>query len=193
MKKFKVLSRKVLIDSPFCPVEKQVVELPDGQTCDWYLNTSNDAVIVVPFLETGEVLLQRGYKHGSGEVITEFCAGLIDDGETPLETAKRELLEETGYAGNLKQSGEIFANATGSTMKYHFFIADGCRKVADQKLDKAEQIECFTVKNIIEAQKLLSTSDVKTTAATMAVFGFIRMDNYVTFSIFRISSQMLKK
>ena len=110
MKKFKVLSRKVLIDSPFCPVEKQVVELPDGQTCDWYLNTSNDAVIVVPFLETGEVLLQRGYKHGSGEVITEFCAGLIDDGETPLETAKRELLEETGYAGNLKQSGEIFAN-----------------------------------------------------------------------------------
>ncbi len=78
MKKYKILSREVLISNQYCPVEKQLVELPNGKTIDWYVNTSADSVIIVPFLKSGDVQLQRIYIHGCGLVITVFCAVLID-------------------------------------------------------------------------------------------------------------------
>lgn len=173
MKPFKILSREVLVSSVYCPVERQVVELPDGRTTDWYVNTSLDAVVIVPFLKSGEVLLQRCYRHGAGEIIVEFCAGLVDAGESALEAAKRELLEETGYVGDLECLGSCFANATGSTMKYHFFLARHCEKVAEQHLDPAEQIELFTVKNVQEVRDFFLDPKVMTSAAVLSALAFL--------------------
>lgn len=172
MKKFKILSREKLITSPYCPVERQIVELPSGGTAEWYVNTCSDAVIVVPVLKSGEILLQRTYKHGCGEVVTEFCAGMVDEGEDLFVAAERELLEETGYAGKLEKVGESFANSTGSSMKYHFFIARDCEKVADQSLDHTEQIELFTVKNMKEARLAFCKHGVHTSSANLAALAF---------------------
>ncbi len=168
---YKVLSRTPLITSPYCPVEKQVVVLPDGSEADWYVNTSADAVVVIPFLPSGEILLQRIYKHGSGTVITEFCAGLVDEGEVPVDAAQRELREETGHEGTLINIGSCFANPTGSTMKYHFFVAQNCAKVGDQQLDPAEEIELFTVADLSEARSVFRNKSVFTSAATLAAIG----------------------
>ena len=173
MKKFKILSRKMIVDEPFCHIERQKVELPDGKTTDWFLKKSNDAVIIVPVLKTGKILLQKNYKHGSGEVVTEFPAGLVDKGETPQVTAARELLEETGFsAETFKKVGEVFADPTGSSMRYHFFIAENCEKVADQNLETGEQIEVFTVKNLDVAREILLDSKTKTSSATISVLKF---------------------
>ena len=173
MQKFKVLSEQVIITSKYSPTKKQIVELPGGETAEWYINTSNDAVVVVPLLKSGEVLLQRGYKHGSGEIITEFCAGLVDDGERPIEAAMRELIEETGHTGMLEWIGECFANPTGSTMKYHFFLAQNCEKQIEQQLDPAEQIELFTVKDLAAARSLLTKEGVCISAATLAALSML--------------------
>ncbi|MCF7906092.1 NUDIX hydrolase [Candidatus Gracilibacteria bacterium] len=174
MKKFKILSKSTLVDSPYCPIEKHIVEFHDGNQGEWFVNTSRDAVIVIPFLETGEVILQKSYKHGGGEVVTEFCAGLIDEGETPEQSAKRELREETGYGGEtFSKIGEVLANPTGSTMRYHFFVAKKCTKVGERKLDLSEQIEVFLVENLEEAKKLLTDKNTKTSSATMAGLAFV--------------------
>lgn len=174
MKKFKILAKEVLVDSPYCPIEKQTVEFHDGNIGEWFVKTCSDAVIVFPMLKSGEVLLQRSYKHGSGEIITECCAGLIDEGEEPIEAAKRELLEETGYeAKELKKIGEIFADPTAATMRYHIFLAKDCVSVGKQKLDKSEQIEVFTVKDFNTAKELLTSEEVYTSAATMATVAFV--------------------
>jgi len=174
MKKFKILSKEILVDSPYCLIEKQIVEFHDGNKGEWFVKNCGDAVIVFPFLKSGEVLLQRSYKHGSGEIVTECCAGLIDEGETPIQSAQRELLEETGYeAEELEKIGEIFADPTSATMKYHIFIAKNCSCVGKQELDKSEQIEVFTVKDFNEAKKLLTSAGTKTSAATMAGMAFI--------------------
>lgn len=177
MKKFKVLSRETLVDSPFCPIEKQIVELPNGEKTEWFVNTNHAAVIVIPFLKSGEVLLQTCYKHGGGEIITEFCAGLIDDGELPLQAAERELREETGYEGKFTQMGEVFANPTGSTMKYFFFIAEDCEKSSEPSFDPAEQIEVFLVENFEKAREILTDPQTKTSSATLAALAFA--DKYV--------------
>jgi 8-oxo-dGTP pyrophosphatase MutT (NUDIX family) len=151
MQKFKIISKKLVLDSPWMPVEEQIVELPNGKQATWMVNQSSDAVIVIPQLKTREFLIQKNYKHGSGEFITEFCAGMIDNGELAKDAAKRELLEETGYqAEDLIYLGKTFANPTGSIMKYHFFFAKNCEKIQDPELEDAEQIEVFTVKNLTE-------------------------------------------
>ncbi len=179
MKPFKVLSRKQLIDSPFCPIEKQIVELPSGKTTEWYINLNEGAVLVMPILKKGEILLQRNYKHGSGEVVTEFCAGMIDKGETPLKAAIRELKEETGFtASKFEEVRALFSNPTGSKMQYHYVVALEAKKFAEPQLEEAEQIEIFTVPNIEAAKKLLLNSETKTTAGSVA--GIFILENFLT-------------
>ena len=175
MKKFIIISRKTLINSPYCPIEKQIVKLPQGKICEWFVNTSNDAIVVIPILKTGEILLQKNYKHGSQEIITEFCAGLVDDNETPKKAVKRELEEETGYISQkIIKLGEVFANPTGSTMKYHFFLAKNCEIIGKLNLDSSEQIETFTVSNIDEAIKILTNPKTKTSTASISALTFIK-------------------
>ena len=174
MKKFKILSRETLIESPYCPVEKQIVEFPNGERGEWFVNTSADAVIVIPVTVAGKIILQKSYKHGGGAEVVEFCAGMIDEGETPIEAAVRELQEETGYrSADVKKIGEVFSNPTGSTMKYHFFLARNCVKNGEQKLDLSEQIEVFLVENWEGAKDVLLNQDTQTSSATMAGVGFM--------------------
>lgn len=144
MKPFKIISREKVLDSKWMPIEKQIVELPNGKQSEWFINTNSDAIIIIPFLKNGQILLQKNYKHGCGTIITEFCAGMIDKNETPQKAAQRELLEETGYqAKKIIKIGESFSNPTGSIMKHHFFIGMDCEKIAEQIPEETEQIELF--------------------------------------------------
>jgi ADP-ribose pyrophosphatase len=178
MKKFKILSKEKLIESQYCPVERHEVEFPDGGKGEWFVNTSADAVIVVPITTEGKVILQKSYKHGGGEEVVEFCAGIIDGGETPEIAAKRELQEETGYrVGSLEKIGEVFANPTGSSMKYHFFLARDCSLNGAQDLDPSEQIEVFLAENWVLAVELLTDTQTVTSSATIAGVGFV--DKYL--------------
>lgn len=95
---FKILQTDRIVNEPFCRIDKQKVQFPDNSLGDWFVHVSNNAVIVLPLLSDGKILLQNNYKHGGGKVVTEFCAGVIDDGETPEQAAQRELSEETGFA-----------------------------------------------------------------------------------------------
>ncbi len=174
MKKFRILSREKLLDSKFFPLEKQTVEFPDGRKGEWFVKTSPDAVIVFPVLSSGEILLQRAYKHGGGEIVTEICAGLLDSGETPTEAAQRELREETGYkAKKFQKIGECFGDPTAASMRYHFFLATGCVHAGAQELDDSEQIEVFTVSDFTAAQTLLTSGKVHTSAATLAMLPMV--------------------
>ena len=110
MKKFFVLNSEILINEEYCKIEKQTVEFPDKTTGGWFIKHSNDAVIVIPRTADGQILLQKSYKHGGGEIVTEFCAGMIDEGEEPVEAAARELAEETGFsAENFELIGTTMA------------------------------------------------------------------------------------
>lgn len=174
MKPFRVLKKERLVDSPFCRIEKQLVELPDGSTADWYVALNSDAVIVIPICEDGSVLLQQQYKHGGGEVVTEFCAGLVDEGETPLQAAKRELCEETGYTSEtfifLKT---VFSNPTGSRMKYHYFLAKNVGLTKTPYLEPAEQIELLKFPNLKAAQAHLLKPETLTTAGMIGALGLV--------------------
>lgn len=165
MKPYKVLRKERIIDTPFCRIEKQLIELPDGSTADWFVNLNDDAVIVIPVLNDGSVLLQEQYKHGGGKVVTEFCAGMIDEGETPAQAAARELQEETGYtAEKFIHLKTVFSNPTGSRMRYHYFLARNAEKTAEPDLEPAEQIKLLLLPNLKAARAHLMKPDTLTTA-----------------------------
>ena len=174
MKAFSVLHSKMLVDEPYCKVEKQRVLLPNETETDWFIRHSGPAVVIIPQLKSGEIYLQKTYKHGCGKVIVEFPAGLVDSGEEPLVAAIRELREETGLvAEEMISLGECVADATGSDMKYFFFLAKNCEKVSSSNLDDAEQIEPFAVANFDAVREEFLHGEYQASASSLAALGMI--------------------
>jgi ADP-ribose pyrophosphatase len=105
-------------------------QLRDGHEADYEVLVNPDTVAVLALTKQNEVVLARQFRPGPEQVLDELPGGLVDDGEQPLGAARRELLEETGYAGDLRAAGSHWAGAY-STHERHAFAAIGCLRVAD--------------------------------------------------------------
>lgn len=174
MKPFKILSSKIIVDEPYCYIEKQRVALPNNNETDWFVRHSGPAVVIIPQLKSGGIYLQKTYKHGCGKVIVEFPAGLVDTGEEALASAIRELKEETGLVTEeMIFLGQCAADATGSNMTYYFFFAKNCEKVSEPELDEAEQIEPFIVSDLAAVQEEFLRGEYETTASSLAALGMV--------------------
>lgn len=100
------------------------VELPDGQRQIREIIRHPGAVAIIALDDQNRLLLVRQYRSASAEVMTEIPAGLLDEGEKPVEAASRELQEETGYKpGKIESLGGLYT-APGYTAEYiHLFVA----------------------------------------------------------------------
>jgi ADP-ribose pyrophosphatase len=103
---------------------------PCGLEADFDVLANPDTVAVLALTEQEEVVLVRQFRPGPEQLLDELPGGVVDDGEEPLAAARRELLEETGYTGELRAAGSHWAGAY-STHERHAFAATGCERVAD--------------------------------------------------------------
>ena len=140
--KWKVLGSERLFNRPWLTVRRDKVQIPNGQINDeFYVLEYPDWVNVIAITEDGLFVMEKQYRHGLGETGYEICAGVIEEGECPLEAAQRELLEETGYSGGeWDEYMQISANPSTTNNISHCFIARGVKKVSSQKLDRTEDI-----------------------------------------------------
>ena len=117
-------------------------ELPNGNIIETMILEYSTWASMVGITRQQEVVLIKQYRHGAGRVIWEFPGGVVDSGESPLQAAQRELLEESGYSG-LKwiETGAISPNPDTHTNLMHTFLALDIEKVAEQHLDANEEIE----------------------------------------------------
>jgi ADP-ribose pyrophosphatase len=156
LKPWAVLETRDLLDaSPFLKIRAETVELPDGRRVESFYQV-DQADFALIFAETGDgrALLLRTYKHGPRRVSLTFPAGMIAPGEDPLEAAKRELLEETGYAAEdwvSLGSHVMLGNHRGCAG--HMFIAKDARPVAEPDSGDLEemQLELLTREELLEA------------------------------------------
>ena len=143
--KWKVLSQEYLIERPWLTARRDRVQLPDGRVMDeYYVLHYPTWINVIAETEDGRLILERQYRHAIGRVSTEICAGVVEQGEEPLQAAKRELQEETGYAGG-EWTRLMTVSPNSSTMDNycHCFYAKGVRQVSGQHLDATEDIHVF--------------------------------------------------
>lgn len=121
-------------------------ELANGKMLDAFVLEFQSWVNILALTKNDDAVLIKQYRHGVQESVWEFPGGIVEDGESPLEGAKRELLEETGYASpNLIQVGKFYPNPAIQNNTMYCFLALDAEKVNEQDLDDGEDIEVHLV------------------------------------------------
>ncbi len=154
----------VVYDGHFLKVERDKIRLPDGSTSHREFFRHPGAVVILPLLPDGRVLLERQFRYPNAQVFIEFPAGKIDPGEEHLACAKRELEEETGYtAGKWRFVCTIHNAIAYSDEHLELFLAEDL-VAGEQKLDQGEFLETLTatVPELLEMVKRGEITDVKT-------------------------------
>lgn len=153
IQKWKTLDSEYIVKRPWLTARRDKVQLPDGTVHpEYYVLEYPTWVNVIAITADGDFVMVEQYRHGLRDVFTELVAGVVEEGEAPIEAARRELLEETGYAGGEWQEFMVISQNPGSTDNLtHCFLARGVEKVSGQHLDATEDI----------AVKLLTREEVK--------------------------------
>jgi ADP-ribose pyrophosphatase len=134
----------VLFKGNFLEVRRDTVRLPDSHTATREYVVHPGAVVVVPLLDDGRVVLERQFRYPVGLVMVEFPAGKLDAGEDPLVCGQRELLEETGYsAREWARAGAMHLAIGYSTEIIHIYFARGLSLGARQ-LDHGEFVDVIS-------------------------------------------------
>jgi ADP-ribose pyrophosphatase len=168
---------KVLESSYFRPrfrIDK--CELSNGNLLDATIIEFREWANIMALTKNGEVLLVKQYRHGVCETLLEFPGGVVEDGEDPLEGAKRELLEETGYAAaSLIEVGKLYPNPAFQTNALYCFLALDAEKVSEQNLDAGEDIEVhrMPLEELIELAKRGEFRHALMTAVLFTVLSYM--------------------
>lgn len=153
----------------FLKIRNNTVRLPNGNTSTREYVVHPGAVVVIPLLDDGRVLLERQFRYPIGRVMTEFPAGKLDPGEDPLACGKRELLEETGYtAAQWAHAGALHLAIAYSTEIIHIFFARGLR-AGPRQLDQDEFLDVISAQpsELYEACARGEVTDAKTLTCTL--------------------------
>jgi len=157
----------------FLKVLRDRVRLPDGSEAVREYIKHPGAVAILALLEDGRVVMERQFRYPHGKVFLEIPAGKRDPGEAGEATAKRELLEETGYvAASWKKLGVVHNAIAYSDEGIELFLARGLEMRAP-KLEKGEFLEVFTLP-LAEARDMVRDgriTDAKTIAGLLWPLG----------------------
>jgi 8-oxo-dGTP pyrophosphatase MutT (NUDIX family) len=140
---WQVIARTPLIERAYLRVVQDHVRLDDGREIDDFcLVESPDWAAVLCITSDRRIALVRQYRHGLGAVSWELPAGALEPDEDPLDGARRELLEETGYASDAWQP-LLTASVDPARVvaRAHFYAALDCRLVATPSLDATEELQ----------------------------------------------------
>jgi ADP-ribose diphosphatase len=156
-------------------VRRDVVRLPDGSEGVREYIRHPGAVAIVALFDDGRVLLERQFRYPHGREFIELPAGKLEPGEPHADTARRELLEETGYvASEWTWLGVISTAIAYTDESIELYLARGLQK-REAKLDAGEFLEVLTP-SFDEAVAMLRDgriTDAKTVAGLLWVRAFL--------------------
>lgn len=173
--------RSTLQKTPIFNLNRIHRKSQDGREGDFVEIESPQWVNIVPvFRGTDGVerfVMVRQYRHGSESVTIEFPAGLVDEGEDPVQAALREMEEETGIrVHKIKEIGCVNPNSAYMSTRGHFYLAEELEELGTRHFDANEQIDTVTIE-VSEVLKSLGTGAYDNGVMCMSAFFYMRERN----------------
>ena len=144
-----------------------------GQEHEFYVFDSVNWVNVIAVTPDAHLVMIEQYRHGSGTVELEIPGGMMDPGETsPVDTAVRELREETGYEGtNARLIGRIFANPAIMTNTCFTVLVEHCQPLHAVELDHGEDLATRLVP-VADVPRLVAEERIQHSLVVVALYHF---------------------
>jgi ADP-ribose pyrophosphatase len=163
------LLESVLIHSGVVSLRKDRFSL-NGRTVEKDIVEHQPSVGIVPVVDNNFVLLVTQYRRAAETTLLEIPAGKIENGETPVQAATREMAEEIGYSGRLKRIMGWYLAPGYDTEFMQVFVATGLRKIKRGELDDDEDISVKKLSINAALRKCFNgeIQDCKTVAALLA-------------------------
>lgn len=166
--RWKLLQSEYLHREPWLTVRKDQLEMPDGTIVpNYYVLEYPNWVNIIAITQDGQFVMVEQYRHGIEKTCMELCAGVCEEKDTSiLDSAKRELLEETGCGNGVwTEFMRVAPNASAANNYSYCFIAEGVEKIASQQFDDTEDLVVHML-SFDEVKSLLENGEI--IQATMA-------------------------
>lgn len=109
-------------------VSKTIFQTPTGEKLEYEIRLTGKSANILAETEGGKFLIVKQFRVGPNKILRDFPGGGIDKGEKAIVAAERELLEETGYKGNIKFVSKTYTDAY-STKEDYLFTATKCKYI----------------------------------------------------------------
>lgn len=145
----------------------------ENHTATFSILDAPDWINVIALTSKNEIILVEQYRYGIEKPTLELPGGVCDLGESPFESSKRELLEETGYSSeNWESLGNVSSNPAIQTNYTHTYLAKDCLKISEQQLDGNERIHVHVLP-LVEFLEMVGRGEIKHSLVVAAVAKFL--------------------
>ncbi len=153
--------------------EEQLINPRNNKAIDFYYLKLSDWTVVVPVTKDNEFVMIKQYRVGAKKYFYEFPGGLIDKGEVPVEAAKRELLEETGYySDTFELLTEVYPLPAFQTSRCYIYTAKNVEFKKEISLDEGEDIETLLLP-LEKVKKMLSNNEIDNSIMTLSILLYL--------------------
>jgi ADP-ribose pyrophosphatase len=165
----RVLESKIVYSKHGKQVVEDTIEYADGSRHEWIYFKGGQAVGIAAFTKDNKMILTKQYRHPFGKVVLDMPGGAVEDGETILDAAQREFVEETGFvAKKLKWIGQYSPGPSTQIVVNIFFTRDAEPKGEFDRNEIAD-VEVIDFKTMIKRVLKGECFDSALTVAVMLV------------------------
>ena len=178
---WKVLSSEYLAREPWFTVRREAVELPNGNRIpEYYVFEYPEWVNVIAITREGKFVFISQYRHGLGVTAYELCAGVCEkEDASPLVSAQRELLEETGYGkGEWSELMVVGVNPSTHTNLTYCYLATNVEPVDTQHLEATEDLSVHLL-TLDEVKELLTADRIKQALHAAPLWKYIAINRLI--------------